>query len=85
MSVEWLVAARNRTGSVPWLGMARLRVKAALSAQCDSCANFEGPYRAGYHCQAFPGGIPKDILEGRFDHEMPYPGDHGVRFEEENE
>ena len=60
-------------------------VKAALSAQCADCANFEGPYRTGYHCQAFPNGIPKAILDGLFDHEMPYPGDHGVRFEEENE
>jgi len=31
-------------------------------------------------CVAFPRGIPKDILDGLFDHSKPYDGDGGIRF-----
>ncbi|RAY14205.1 hypothetical protein DPM19_14570 [Actinomadura craniellae] len=33
-----------------------------------------------YLCDAFPDGIPKDIHFDGFDHRLPYPGDHGIRF-----
>ena len=32
-------------------------------------------------CQAFPDGIPKDLMQDRILHDRPYPGDHGLRFE----
>jgi len=32
-------------------------------------------------CDAFPAGIPEEILSGRDKHEKPYPGDGGVRYE----
>ncbi len=31
-------------------------------------------------CDAFPDGIPEEILFGPFDHTEPYPGDHGLRY-----
>ncbi len=48
------------------------------SGQCDRCIyRLQG--RAD--CVAFPWGIPAEILDGRFDHQQPYPGDGGFRFE----
>jgi hypothetical protein len=32
-------------------------------------------------CEAFPDGIPAEILVGTFDHHKPYKGDHGIQFE----
>lgn len=32
-------------------------------------------------CAAFPDDIPKAILHMEHDHRLPYPGDHGIRFE----
>jgi hypothetical protein len=32
-------------------------------------------------CEAFPRGIPEDILRGDHLHTSAYPGDKGIRFE----
>jgi len=32
-------------------------------------------------CEAFPKGIPFEILQDRVRHDTPYPGDHGIHFE----
>jgi hypothetical protein len=46
--------------------------------QCSRCVHYLGPFR----CDAFlERDIPQEILSGEFDHENPYPGDHGVRYE----
>jgi hypothetical protein len=40
--------------------------------QCASCARLSrGPFGAG--CAPFPGGIPQEITENRFDHRTPHP------------
>lgn len=38
-------------------------------------------HRHGADCDAFPDGIPEEILFEGADHREPYPGDHGIRFE----
>lgn len=46
---------------------------------CYGCRHKEaGP---DLKCGAFPGGIPTEILLSNADHRLPFPGDHGVRFE----
>lgn len=46
---------------------------------CTRCKHFR--LEPGLPCDAFPDGIPDDILVGGFDHTQPYPGDNGIMFE----
>jgi len=47
------------------------------SLQCLKCKHYIG---AGY-CEAFPDGIPSEVMSGKFEHTKPYPGDNGIQFE----
>jgi hypothetical protein len=46
------------------------------TAQCSTCLR----YRGSLECDAFPRGIPEDILTGQADHTKPYEGDSGKRY-----
>jgi len=48
---------------------------------CMYCTRIRKGEPWGYLCEAFPGGIPVEIIESRFDHRRAHPGDHGLQFE----
>ena len=52
-------------------------------ALCFSCRHLQidRPMREPMACAAFPAGIPREIYTSQVDHDIPYPGDNGLRFE----
>jgi hypothetical protein len=44
---------------------------------CHTCTHI----RKQGKCDAFPDGIPLNILVGNLIHNRPLPGDHGIQFE----
>lgn len=50
--------------------------------KCFRCVHFHDDNT--YTCDAFPEGIPDDILESEFDHREPHEGDAGVTFREKS-
>jgi len=55
----------------------QVRVKLTFGARCLCCRHFTGNGR----CEAYPYGIPREILTGDHDHTKPYPGDGGITWE----
>jgi hypothetical protein len=43
---------------------------------CFLCAR----YRDSYRCEAFPEGIPFDVIASELDHRKEIDGDHGLRY-----
>lgn len=45
---------------------------------CKECLHLRSMRNS--RCDAFPDGIPRDILDSKQDHREPVNGDHGIRF-----
>ena len=51
-----------------------------ISEQCTKCVHFLNS-KGGFTCNAFPKGIPLEIIRGDIDHLKPFPGDNGIQYE----
>ena len=50
---------------------------------CRYCERFAGTMLIGtdtFTCDAYPDGIPDDIMTNRVDHRVPHDGDGGLTF-----
>lgn len=47
---------------------------------CLKCVRFHEDSHEGFTCDAFPEGIPDEIVLGGFNHNRPFPGDNGMQF-----
>lgn len=47
--------------------------------QCNICKYYGGG--PNNICEAYPDGIPEELLTGEESHREPYPGDRGIQFE----
>lgn len=59
--------------------------KTIYSPVCNLCKHFSirGSIDSGVPvCNAFPDGIPAEIWQGDNNHTKPYPGDHGIQFDQ---
>ncbi len=50
-----------------------------LPPMCMVCAR-RRDWKDGPVCEAYPDGIPEEIIMGQWDHRLPKPGDRGLQF-----
>lgn len=55
------------------------------NVQCARCVRFNQLDRVTNTCEAFPAGIPVEIITGAFDHRREHPDDQGLQFVERDD
>lgn len=53
-----------------------------IPSQCRACSRYDA---ATGTCDAYPGGVPGDMLFFGEDHRLPREGDHGIQFNQGND
>jgi len=49
---------------------------------CMNCKHYiDDQYSEGFKCQAFPEGIPDEIISAFIEHTKTYLGDHDIQYE----
>ena len=59
-------------------GGATTSIPVEVSEQCLRCKRLKQDFIT---CSAFPEGIPEEIITGKFDHQKPFGGDGGKRYQ----
>ena len=52
-----------------------------MSFQCIFCKHLYDLKNKKPSCEAFPMGVPREMLTGEADHRKAYEGDNGIKFE----
>ena len=52
-----------------------------VRSQCSQCVHFHNEDKTKNACDAFPEGIPEQLLLNEFMHTQHYEGDNGILFE----
>lgn len=47
---------------------------------CVKCDRYHKNDKSDFKCDAYPDGIPFEIIKGEIDHHAPYKGDRGLQF-----
>lgn len=47
---------------------------------CSTCQRLHRHNLNGETCEAFPRGIPREIVDGKHQHRAPFPGDRGLQY-----
>jgi len=69
------------------LGLDNVLEVPVFPEQCTFCVHYRGCFNRKkdlmlvHTCDAFPNGIPHDIIFDKYKHTLPYEGDNGIRFE----
>jgi len=55
-------------------------MSAPTTILCLECKFFNEDDYEKFSCEAFPDGIPDEIIENKIQHNKAYKGDNGLRF-----